>query len=202
MEKSAMFSPPLPRSAAYAIGAAVLFVSLTGSLHAASRKNKEVDTTPAVTKPVVEKAPSTVVRIAPDFSWEGAGGKAYPLKKLRGQPVVLLIAASPEAGDLRKQAKRIQDLYLQFSAKKTVFIAAFTAQTGRVPANVPFVIAQNGAGVEAAYGVSGSGLAVVVIGPDGNVDLKGVGVMGAQRILDIINNNYQGQAAQRAGQGG
>ena len=73
---------------------------------------------------------------------------------------------------MRKQAKRIQDLYLQFSAKKTVFIAAFTAQTGRVSASVPFVIAQNGAGVQAAYGVTGTGLAVVVIGPDGNVRAK------------------------------
>ena len=92
--------------------------------------------------------------------------------------------------------------YLQFSSKKTVFIAAFTSQNGRVPVNVPFAIAQNGPGIEAAYGVAGKGLAVVVIGPDGNMDLKQVGVMGAQRILDIINNNYQGQAAQRAGQGG
>jgi hypothetical protein len=199
MERSANFYPRFSWLAACAV---ISFASVAGSLHATPRKQKAVDTTPPVTKPAVEKAPTTVPRVAPDFSWEGPGGKAYPLKKLRGQPVVLLIAASPEAGDLRKQAKRIQDLYLQFSAKKTVFIAAFTAQTGRVPASVPFVIAQNGAGVQAAYGVTGTGLAVVVIGPDGNVDLKTTGVQGAQLILDIINNNYQGQAAQRAGQGG
>ena len=199
MERSVNFYPRLSPFVACLVA---LFVSLPTLLHAAPRKQKSVDTTPAVTKPAVDKAPATVPRLAPDFSWEGAGGKAYPLKKLRGQPVVLLIASSPSAGDLRKQAKRIQDLYLQFSAKKTVFIAAFTAQSGRVPANVPFVIAQNGAAVQAAYGVAGQGLAVVVIGPDGNVDLKAVGVQGAQRILDMINNNYQGQAAQRTGQGG
>ncbi len=175
---------------------------LSGSLPATPPKSKDVDAAPAVVTPAVGKAPTSVVRPAPDFSWEGAGGKAYPLKKLRGQPVVLLIASSPDAGDLRKQARRIQDLYLQFSEKKALFVAAFTGQGGRVPANVPFVIAQNGPAVAAAYGVSGKELAVVVIGPDGNMDLKADGVVGAQLILDTINNTYQNQAPQRVGQGG
>ncbi len=191
----------LPRLRLVAGAAALLSVGLSSApLYAAGRKT--VDMTPPVKRPAVDKAPSAVVHVAPDFAWMGAGNRAYPLKKLRGQPVVLVIASSPNDGDLRKQAKRIQDLYLQFSAKKAVFIAAFTEQNGRVPSNVPFVLAQNGPGVESAYGITGKGLAVVVIGPDGNVDITAVGVQGAQRILDIINNNYVGQAAQRVGQGG
>lgn len=181
---------------------ALLLVLLPASLLAAPRGKKAADASPAVVKPVMEKVPSTVIRTAPEFAWEGAGGKAYFLKKLRGQPVVLLIATSPNAGNLRKQAERIEKLYLQFSAKKTVFIAAFTSENGRVMVNVPFAIAVNGPGVAAAYGAAGKELSIVVIGPDGNVDLKADGVLGAQRILDIINNSYQGQAAQRVGQGG
>ena len=109
-------------------------------------------------KPVIKTTakPSNVVHAAPDFVWIGAGGQTHPGKDFRGQPVVILVASSPEAGDLRKQAKRIEDLYLEFAAKKTVFVAAFTAAQGRVPSNVPFVIAQNGAAVAGAYGCRGT----------------------------------------------
>ena len=145
---------------------------------------------------------ANVVRSAPDFAWIGAGGKTYPAKNFRGQPVVILVAPSPEAGALRKQAGRIEDLYLDFSAKKTIFVAAFTAQPGRVPSNVPYAIAANGAVVAAAYGVNPNDFSVIVLGPDGNVDMVANKVEGAQRILDIINNTYQTQAAARTGIGG
>ena len=155
-------------------------------------------------KPVVtDNKPATVsvVHPAPDFALIGAGGKLFPLKSLRGQPVVVLVAPSPDAKTLRQEAGRIQELYLQFSARKTVFFAAFTGQTGRVESNVPYAIAQNGAAVAAAYGVTGKEFAVIVIGPDGNVDMVSEKVEGAQRILDIINNNGQAQAATRTGLG-
>ncbi len=147
-------------------------------------------------------APVNVVHPAPDFAWIGAGGKAYPAKNFRGQPVVILVAPSPEAGALRKQAARIEDLYLDFSAKKTIFVAAFTAQTGRVASNVPYAVAANGASVAAAYGVNPSEFSVIVLSPDGNVDMVINKVEGAQRLLDIINNSFQPQAAARTGIGG
>ena len=113
--------------------------------------------------------------------------------------MVILIASSPTDGDVRKQAGRIEDRYLDFAAKKTVFVVAFTgAGPSRVESNVPFVPAQNGAAVAAAYGVQGKGLAIVVLGPDGNVDLVSPQVEGAQKILDVINNTFQTQAAERA----
>jgi peroxiredoxin len=146
---------------------------------------------------------AAVVKLAPDFFWEGAGGKAHPLKQLRGQPVVLVIAPSPEFKLMRKQAGNIEELYLEFSARKTVFVAAFTAQKGRVESNVPYAIAQDGAKVAAEYGVSGEeGFAVIVIGRDGNVDMRSDRVEAGQRILDIINNSFQPQAAARTGLGG
>ena len=146
--------------------------------------------------------PSSVVHPAPDFAWIGAGNKTFPAKNFRGQPVVILVAPSPDAKALRKETARIEDLYLNFSAKKTIFVAAFTAQTGRVESNVPYAIAANGASVAAAYGVNPNEFSVVVIGPDGNVDMVSSKVEGAQRILDIIDNTFQTQAAARTGIGG
>ena len=143
----------------------------------------------------------SVVHPAPDFAWIGAGGKTYPAKGLHGQPMVILVALSPEAKGLRQEAGRIQENYLDFAARKTVFLAAFTGQIGRVESNVPYAIAQNGAALAAAYGVTGKNFAVIVVGPDGNVDLVSDKVEGAQRILDIINNNGQTQAASRTGLG-
>ena len=145
--------------------------------------------------------PSNVVHPAPDFLWVGAGGKTASAKTFRGQPVVILVAPSPEVGPLRKEAARIEDLYLRFSAKKTVFIAAFTQQTGRVQSNVPFAIAANGLDVARAYNVPPNQLSVIVISPDGNVDMVSTKVEGAQRILDVINNSFQVQAANRTGLG-
>ena len=168
--------------------AVVCLAVAVGTAHAAPKS--------AANKP----ASSNTARTAADFTWIGAGGKVSPGKNFRGQPVVILIAPSPDDGDLRKEAGRIADRYLDFAAKKTVFVAAFTGSgPARVESNVPFVPAQNGAAVAAAYGVQGKGLAVVVLGPDGNVDLVSPQVEGAQRILDVINNTFQAQATERAG---
>ena len=146
-------------------------------------------------------APSSVVRAAPDFAWIGPGGKTYPSKNFRGQPVVILVAPSPDSGALRKEAQRIEEIYLNFAAKKTIFVAAFTAQSGRVASDVPYAVAANGAAVAVAYGASSKDFSVIVLGPDGNVDMVSNKVEGAQRILDIINNTFQAQAATRTGLG-
>ena len=168
-----------------------LLLAMALTAHAAP-KNKSTST---------GKPAEGAVRTVPDFTWIGAGGRTYPGKNFRGQPVVILIAASPDAGDLRKQARRIEDKYLDFAAKKTIFVAAFTGTMGRVQADVPFVVAQNGAAVAANFGVQGKGIGIVVLAPDGHVDMTSTQVEGAQRLLDIINNTYQTQAAARTGLG-
>ena len=170
--------------------AVVCLLAATLSAHAAP-KNK-----PAAAKPAAGAG-----RTVPDFTWIGAGGKTYPGKNFRGQPVVILVATSPDAGDLRKQARRIEDKYLDFAARKTVFVVAFTGAQGRVESDVPFVVAQNGAAVAANFGVQAKGLGIVVLAPDGHVDMTSNQAEGAQRLLDIINNTYQTQAASRTGLG-
>lgn len=150
----------------------------------------------------VPKPAANVVRPAPDVTWIGAGGRTASIRAFRGQPVVILVAPAPDFKAMRKQVSRIEDRYLQFSAKKTVFIAAFTQRTDRVASNIPFVIAANGAAVATAYGVPPNELSVIVISPDGNLDLVSKKVENAQRILDVVNNSYQAQAAARTGIGG
>lgn len=145
---------------------------------------------------------SNVVHPAPDFQWVGAGGKLSSAKTFRGQPVVILVATTPAAAPLLKEARRIEEKYLEFAARKTVFLAAFTQKMGRVASDVPFAIAANGADVAKAYGVPPNELSVIVISPDGNVDMVSTKVEGAQRILDVINNSFQAQAAARTGLGG
>src|ERR1700677_220196 len=73
-----------------------------------------------------EPAPvsSAVVRLAPDFSIPGVGGKPRDLRSLRGQSVVLLIAKDARVGALKKQVRYLQELFEQFASKGTVFAVA------------------------------------------------------------------------------
>ena len=145
---------------------------------------------------------SSVPRLASEFVWRGAGNVGYPLKKLRGQPVVILVAPTADSRDFRQQAGRIEKIYLDMAARKVVFIAALT-QTGdrilRPQSSVPFVLAADGAAVASAYGFGGGKFGLVVVGPDGNVDSTGARVIGARQILDVVNNSFQPQNAGRKG---
>lgn len=141
-------------------------------------------------------APANVMRKAPDFSWPGAGNKNRSLRSLHGVPVVLVIAASPRNGDYRKQIKWLGQTYSQLAAKGTIFIVAFREGEGPVKSDIPFVVANNGAGVASAYGVEGD-FALVVIGKDGNVDYQTDKVRTGERVRDVIINNYEVQAATR-----
>jgi len=140
-------------------------------------------------------ANAAVVRPAPDFAWQGVG-KATSLRSLRGQPVVLIVARSARDRTFRKQAKRLKELYQDFSAKNVVFVAAFKEEGGTIPSDVPFVVANNGAQVAANYQVDGD-FGLVVIGPDGNMDLMTTKLSPATRIRDAVINSYTAQSVER-----
>lgn len=133
-----------------------------------------------------------VVRLSPDFTV--MGGKT--LKALRGQPVVLIVAPSPRSRIFRKQVKRLEESYEQFAARGTVFVAAFTQESEGLRSTIPFAIARDGAAVAARYEVKGS-FAVIVIGKDGNMDLKTEKLTGAYRVRDAILNNFELQSSER-----
>jgi len=147
----------------------------------------------ALLAPVAVRA--DVVRPAPNFTW--AAGKS--LKGFKGQPVVLIIAPSPNSSAFRKQARRIEVVYQELAARKAVFIVAFTENdtlVGKIPSNIPFVLANNGPQVATAYHFDGK-FSLNVIGKDGNLDLTTPQIIPASRIMDMIYNNAEQQASER-----
>ncbi len=141
---------------------------------------------------VVSTSHADIVRPSPDFAL--STGKS--LKTLRGQPVVLLVAPTPQSRAFRKQVKRLQDEYQTFAARGVVFVAAFTESSEGLRSNIPFAVARDGAAVAASYGVTGP-FALMVIGRDGNLDLQTGKVSGAYRAMDAILNNFALQSAER-----
>jgi len=140
-------------------------------------------------------ANADVVRPAPNFTW----GTGRTLQSWKGQPVVLLIAPSPQSRAFLKQVHRIEAVYQEFAARNAVFVAAFTEEASpllKIPGNFPIVIANNSQQIAANYGFDGK-FAIAVIGKDGNVDLNTAKVVPASRIMDMILNNYEQQAAER-----
>ena len=138
-----------------------------------------------------------VVNPAPDFSWAYSGTGTTSLKKLRGQPVVLVIAPSPDSRAFRKQADRLEDLYEQFASRGVVFIAAFTeGAEAKIPSKIPFVVVGNGPEVAALYGVT-EGFCIAVIGRDGNIDLQTSKVQSGNKVHDIVINSFEIQKDNR-----
>jgi hypothetical protein len=136
-----------------------------------------------------------VVRLAPDFSFPGIA-RAQSLKSVRGQPVVLVIAKSPKNGDFKKQVKNLKEIYQQFANKQVIFAAAFTGEAGPVKSDIPFVVANNGAGVAGAYGVTEKDkFNIAIIGKDGNLDYQTNKVLNSARVRDVIQNSYAVQAS-------
>jgi hypothetical protein len=138
---------------------------------------------------------AAVPRPAPDVSYDGVGGKKG-LRSLRGQPVVIVVAKSPEARAFRKQLKALLPIYQEFASRKVVFIAAFSEGGGEVKSNIPFVVANNGPAVAAAYDLR-EDLVVAIIGRDGNLDLITDKVLAAFRVREVIQNSYEVQNAVR-----
>jgi hypothetical protein len=144
-------------------------------------------------------AQAAVVRPAPDFSFPSAGSNARALKSLRGQSVVLVIADSPKNGDFRKELKWLHETYTTFAGKQVVFVAAFKQGEGPVKSDIPFLVANNGAAVASAYGITGK-FGLAVIGKDGNLDCLTTKVTTGERVYDVIRNAYPIQATARKGQ--
>ncbi len=142
------------------------------------------------------RADARVVRPAADFAWVDYGGKAQSLKSLRGQAVVVIIAPSPRDRTFRAQVGQLQKAYQRFAAAKLVCFTAFTAEGGTIHSNIPFVSVADGPRVAFVYEIS-KGFAIAVIGPDGNLDDLATKVIPAQRLLDIMNANFQVQADMR-----
>ncbi len=137
-------------------------------------------------------AGAAVVRPSPDFSWQGVGGR---LSKMRGQPVVLVIAKSSDSRAFKKQAKLLREFYQQFAAKQVLFVAAFQEAAPRIPSDIPWIVADNGARIASDYGFKD--FAIVVIGRDGNIDLQTTKITPGERVRAVLVSAFPVQAAER-----
>jgi hypothetical protein len=136
-----------------------------------------------------------VVRPAPSFQVEGAG-KGVSLRSFRGQAVVLLITRSARQKEFRAMVERLGEMYGQFSTEKVLFVAAIEEGPQAVLSNIPFMIASDPQQLAADYGVRGR-YAIAVIGVDGNLDMITNRLIAAERVRDVVFNNFESQTESR-----
>jgi hypothetical protein len=134
-------------------------------------------------------ASSAVVRPAPNITWVDFTGKVKGLSAFKGQPVVILIAPSPQDRAFRAQVGQLHKMYERYAAAKVVFVAAFTQEPGRIKSNIPFAVAGDGPRVAFDY-QTGEKFGIAIVGRDGNLDYVTDRVLPAQRIFDVINNSF------------
>jgi hypothetical protein len=130
-----------------------------------------------------------VVRPAPDIKWVDASGKQQSLSSFRGQPVIVVITPSVRSWRFRRQLARLRPAFERLAAQKAVFVAAITAEPGRIPSNIPFAIASDGPRVGFEFD-SPDEFAIAIIGRDGNIDYLTNRVLYGQRVLDVVMNSY------------
>ena len=145
---------------------------------------------------ILPAANGAPVRLAPEFTFLGAGDKTRSLKSLRGQSVVLLISDSPRRGAFKKQLKYLEEIYQQFASKGVVIIAAVPDTEKPLPSNIPVARAINAAAVTGAYSVE-KGFQIAIIGSDGNLDYQTGKVLPPERVRDVIQNSFAVQASER-----
>ena len=131
---------------------------------------------------------SSVVHLAPDFTF-AAPGKDRSLRNLRGQAVVVVFGRDARTRAFRKQLDELGPLYQELASKGVIFIAALQQGDGLVKSNIPFVLANDGAGVAGRYNVTGK-FAIAIIGPDGNIDYQTTNVLPGGRVRDVIQNSF------------
>jgi hypothetical protein len=140
-------------------------------------------------------ARADVVRPAPNFAIEGVA-KGSSLRSFRGQAVVLLITWNSRRKEFREQLEWLKQLYGQFSTEKVIFVAAVENGPEEVPSDIPFVTAANPRQVAADYGVNGR-FAIAVIGVDGNLDMITSKAVPAERVRNVVFNNFESQTTTR-----
>ncbi|MEA3187395.1 MAG: hypothetical protein QOD99_1225 [Chthoniobacter sp.] len=139
-------------------------------------------------------ARAEVVRLAPNFTWDGPA-RSNSLRAVKGQPVVLLIAKSARTGAFRAQLKKLRPVYREFASRKAIFVAA-VADGGEVRSDIPFAPAKNGAQIAELFGVNEK-FTIVIIGRDGNIDYQTDRVLPATRVRDVLANSFTEQSDRR-----
>jgi len=133
--------------------------------------------------------PALVVNPAPNVPWLDANGKVQGLGVFKGQPVILVVAPSPQDRTFRAQLGQLRQMYERYAANKVIFIAAFTQAQGRIRSNIPFVLAADGPRTSYDF-KTGDRFGIAFIGRDGNLDYVTNKVIPAQRAFDIVGASF------------
>lgn len=142
-------------------------------------------------------ASAIVVRPAPNVQWQDSAGTLHNLSAFKGQPIVLVIAPSPRSWAFRSQVGQLQKMFERYAAGRTIFLAAFTQETGVIRSNIPFAIVRDGPRTGFDYQVEAGQFTIAIIGRDGNLDYVTRKVLPAQRIFDLISNSFVNQEMRR-----
>jgi hypothetical protein len=154
--------------------------------------------------PPVTKASASVVRPAPDLTFQTPAGNKN-LAQLRGQPVVLLLGDSASRSRVKDQIELLESFYPKLAARKVLFLSAFTNPSDHeVKSNIPFTPALQPEAALNAYqqlaltsDKAAKKPAIAIIGPDGNVDYIGEKILSGERVREIILNNHSVQTKSR-----
>jgi hypothetical protein len=140
---------------------------------------------------------SEVVRPAPAINFPSEGGKARTLASFKGQPAILLLAEAPSSGSFKAQLKELQTSFDRLAVRGAIVAAAFQGgDPTTVRTNIPLLALPEGAAACSAFQLKG-GFAVVLVGPDGNVDYQTRKVLNMNRILEVMQNSYEIQKSAR-----
>jgi hypothetical protein len=143
-----------------------------------------------------------VVRPAPSIAFPSDSGKPRTLASFKGQPLILLLADSPKRGAFKAQLKELESSFDRLAIRGTVVAAGFKGgNPGAVRTNVPLVLLPEGPTACSAFQLKGE-FAIVLIGPDGNIDYQTGKVLNMNRILEVMQNSYEVQKAAQRGSGG
>jgi hypothetical protein len=143
-----------------------------------------------------------VVRPAPSIAFPMDGGKPRTLASFKGQPLILLLADSPNRGAFKDATQGTGGLFRPACRPRNVVAAGFRgAIQSSVRTNVPLVLLPQGPSACAAFQLKGE-FAIVLVGPDGNIDYQTGKVLNMNRILEVMQNSYEVQKAAQRGSGG
>ncbi len=130
------------------------------------------------------------------------GGKPRTLASFKGQPLILLLADSPKRRAFKAQLKELESSFDRLAIRGTLVAAGFKGgDPSAVRTNVPLVHLPEGPSACAAFRLKGD-FAIVLVGPDGNIDYQTEKVLNMNRILEVMQNSYEVQKAAQRGSGG
>lgn len=133
--------------------------------------------------------PARVVNPTPNILWVDSSGKMMGLGAFKGQPVIVIVAPSPQDRAFRAQIGQVQKMYERYAAQKVIFMVAFTQEQGLIRSNVPFVLAADGP--RTSFDLrTGEKFGIAFIGRDGNLDYVTNKVIPALRMKDIIGASF------------